>query len=713
MLLWSVASQAWASPVEVRVRQKGDAAPLRQAELRVDGAPAPLDERAIAVLNLQDGTPATLVVTSFDHKGQTITVTPPLDKPVVVYLERLAEPGEIVVEAFRPRSDMTRHHVDAEMAYETPGTYDDAVRLVQALPGVNIQREYAPSSGDVSVRGSLPGDNRYYLDGVEVPYLYHYDQYASVFPASMLDSLDLYSSGFGAKYGDSTGAIVEAVTDTERPDDVTGHAAINMVMAGFDLKIPLKKRWWIGTSARRSFHDIAVRDNPQFPLWPSFYDFTLRAENTRDQDGFGIFASGAGDRYIRAVGELDLLDPVSAAAEPQLTYDRNYQVLGFRYTWPRGRVVSAVIHDDIQAAIPDQGRLSQRTVRIPTRADAHGTIGSKLTWEAGLEVIPEALLATVEDAGNYGPLVTTEAPQLAWGIDKEGTALRTNAAAYAELHAALGPVRLMPGVRVGVDTTGWAPTIEPRLAARFRLAEQTELRVGGGRYQQRPESVQLFHDATLPTTSSWQGNLGLDQTIAGRVEISAEGYVKWMDDVVWQPLDGPPAIADHGLAYGAELTVRYRMRETFFLWAWFSYGHAELQDDEDGTFLTRADQPFSGGIVASWNITPKLNLALRYRAASGLPFTNIEGSVYDGTNDTWQPRYGSPFSDRMPFYQKIDLHLGYTFIFRKWSLAASLDVWIVPPGSTQLYPTWNYDYTEQGWVEGPVVLPLVGLRASF
>ena len=31
----------------------------------------------------------------------------------------------------------------------------------------------------------------------------------------------------------------------------------------------------------------------------------------------------------------------------------------------------------------------------------------------------------------------------------------------------------------------------------------------------------------------------------------------------------------------------------------------------------------------------------------------------------------------------------------------------------QLYPTWNYDYREQGWVVGPSVLPLLSARATF
>ena len=38
---------------------------------------------------------------------------------------------------------------------------------------------------------------------------------------------------------------------------------------------------------------------------------------------------------------------------------------------------------------------------------------------------------------------------------------------------------------------------------------------------------------------------------------------------------------------------------------------------------------------------------------------------------------------------------------------------VVPKSSAQLYPTWSFDWSEQGWVMGPVVFPVLGLAARF
>ncbi len=125
------------------------------------------------------------------------------------------------------------------------------------------------------------------------------------------------------------------------------------------------------------------------------------------------------------------------------------------------------------------------------------------------------------------------------------------------------------------------------------------------------------------------------------------------------------------------------------------------------------DQPFVGGVVASWDIAQGWNLGLRYRLGSGLPHTPIDEGVYDATQDQWIPVPGADNSERLPLYQKIDLHVAYTWDLPRWTLTVSVDVWYVPKPSAQLYPTWNYDFSEQGWVVGPTLLPLAGARAKF
>ena len=121
----------------------------------------------------------------------------------------------VVVEARRDAPVVSEETLDRERVLLTPGTFEDAVRLVQSLPGVALTPEYGPQAGDLAIRGAAPWETRYLLDGVEIPYLYHFNGYSSVFPARLLEELTLLPSTFGAEHGDATGAIVQTTSTWE------------------------------------------------------------------------------------------------------------------------------------------------------------------------------------------------------------------------------------------------------------------------------------------------------------------------------------------------------------------------------------------------------------------------------------------------------------------------------------------------------------------
>lgn len=724
-------SLALARPVEGVIVVQGGNATLPGATITLpDGSVVVTDGRGRFQVELPDvdapsrkalDTLPKITIAGEGYLDEALPARPPARGRWVIALSPAPPENEIVIESFRPTGDLTRQPVDAEMAFETPGTYDDAVRLIQALPGVAVQREYSPTSGDLTVRGSLPGDNRYYVDGIEVPYLYHFNQYASVVPASSLDQLELFSSTFSAKYGDSAGAIVEASTRSDRPDHVAGNASLNFVMLGADVRIPVpNKRWWVSVSGRRSYQDLVGESSLQYPKWPTFYDASVRAQHDGTKGSTQIFFTGAGDAYARAVGELDVLDPVDQTRAPSLNYRHDFQILGVQHRWGLGRFVVGVVHDDERAAVSVGGRADVRSLVVASRLDARAPITDDISLEYGYEAKPEFTWIDVSSAGVYGPLVQREAPETSWETVFSATGTpRLRAGLYTQLNARIGRVRLMPGLRAGADLLGGSAaqavgTLEPRFAMRARVADATELRLAAGRYQQRPETnVALALSRALPTTDSWQVGAGIEQTIYQRLEFGLEGFYKASSDVIVLPASGPPQVWDHGRAYGGEFVMRYRLREVFFLWAQVAAGRSLAIDADGRASPTQADQPIAGGVVASWNILPPLNVALRWRGASGLPYTAIVGSTYDATEDSWIPTFGALNGIRMPFYQKVDVHLAYTWTLPRWSLTASADVWIVPKPSAPIYPTWNYDFSEAGFVIGPVVLPLLGLRASW
>ncbi|MBN1981476.1 MAG: TonB family protein, partial [Chitinivibrionales bacterium] len=68
------------------------------------------------------------------------------------------------------------------------GLGGDAVKVVQALPG--IARPYM-GGGEIIIRGSETYDSNYYIDGIQIPLLFHYG-YKSTYNSDAIKSVALY-----------------------------------------------------------------------------------------------------------------------------------------------------------------------------------------------------------------------------------------------------------------------------------------------------------------------------------------------------------------------------------------------------------------------------------------------------------------------------------------------------------------------------------------
>src|SRR5688572_13336921 len=77
-------------------------------------------------------------------------------------------------------------------------------------------------AGLLIVRGSAPNGTGYYVDGGDVPLIYHFGGLSSVVPTELLDRIDFYPGNFSARYGRVMGGIVDVALlspNTECYDD--------------------------------------------------------------------------------------------------------------------------------------------------------------------------------------------------------------------------------------------------------------------------------------------------------------------------------------------------------------------------------------------------------------------------------------------------------------------------------------------------------------
>jgi hypothetical protein len=627
-----------------------------------------------------------------------------------------AEPvdAEIVIEARRDPPMVTEHALDRERVEETPGTFEDPIRLVQALPGVAVTPEYSPAAGDLAIRGAGPGENRYTLDGIEIPYLYHFNGYSSVFHTRLLQELRLAPSTFDARGSGATGALVETESTWDPPERVRGSVNLNAIMAGAEAAVPLGRTWSARASSRRTFLDLGPNTSDQYTVFPSSWDWFGRVEHRPGAEWrLGMLTFGAGDSYSRYAGEPELLDPYEDTLNPELSYRRDFQVAalvherqGARARW-RGSL--AYTHRDVAVSLTsasesiDEHRVALRQDLVTSPRPGH-------VLAAGVEASASALALDV-DADRAWPELEQESALLVRGMPGTDRLCRLVAGAYGEWQWTLGAVRLVPGLRVDGDSGTGALVADPRLALRWEFLPDTRAKLGGGWYSQFPRSAALapnLGNAVLAVARSRQVATGVETAIAGRLELGADAYYIVTEDVVVEDPGGPPRNADRW-STGVEVVSRYRLRETIFAMASLALGRSET-----GGVTSDYDQPWAANVAASWDFLPTWNAGLRFRAAEGLPHTPIVDGQYQGASDTYAPISGATNSARLPAYSKVDAHLEKVFPLRgDRSLEVYAELWWVPAGSNTMYLVYSYDFDASAAVHGPEWMPLLGVRAEL
>ena len=151
--------------------------------------------------------------------------------------EFVLEQGEVKVVAkpFKrikesPNSLKTLNATEIE---RLPGANRDASKVLQALPGVASPASFR---NDIIIRGGSPGENKFYLDGIEVPNINHFaTQGSSGGPVGLLNinfirSIDFYAGAFPSNLANGLSSAISFKQKEGNKENLIANIAIGSVM---------------------------------------------------------------------------------------------------------------------------------------------------------------------------------------------------------------------------------------------------------------------------------------------------------------------------------------------------------------------------------------------------------------------------------------------------------------------------------------------------
>jgi hypothetical protein len=139
---------------------------------------------------------------------------------------------------------------------KSPGANRDISKVIQSFPGVQSTPAFR---NDVIIRGGGPSESKFYLDGVEVPFINHFaTQGASGGPvgiinADFLREVNYYSGAFPANRGNALSGVLEFNQVDGNSDRLKFQGTLGASEVAATLDGPIGEKTTFIFSARRSY----------------------------------------------------------------------------------------------------------------------------------------------------------------------------------------------------------------------------------------------------------------------------------------------------------------------------------------------------------------------------------------------------------------------------------------------------------------------------
>ncbi|MBU3661215.1 MAG: TonB-dependent receptor [Flavobacteriales bacterium] len=218
--------------------------------------------------------------------------------------EIILEQEEVVVKAspFQRKSEspVSLKTLNATEIERLPGAGRDVSKVIAALPGVASRATFR---NDIIIRGGSPGENKFYLDGIEVPNINHFaTQGSSGGPVGLLNvnfirEVDFYSGAFPANRANGLSSVLSFKQKDGNQDAFITNFALGSSDAALTFDGPIGKKVDFIFSARRSYLQFLFAAL-QLPILPTYNDFQYKFNfKVNDKNKITFIGLGAIDDF--------------------------------------------------------------------------------------------------------------------------------------------------------------------------------------------------------------------------------------------------------------------------------------------------------------------------------------------------------------------------------------------------------------------------------
>lgn len=604
---------------------------------------------------------------------------------------------------------------------KNPGANRDISKVIQALPGVASTVSFR---NDIIVRGGGPSENRFYLDGMEIPNLNHFaTQGASGGPVGIINvdfirEVDFYSGAFPANRGNALSSILEMKQIDGNPERLIIKGAFGASDLALTLNGPLSENTTFLFSARRSYLQFLF-GLIGLPFLPTYNDFQFKVKTRFDQKNeLTLLGIGAIDQFSLNTG-------IDNPTEDQ-RYILNYLPVNEQWNYAIGAVYKHFRTNSFDTWVFSRNMLNNIAYKylnndenLPKTLDySSQEIENKVRYENSSRIGEYKIIAGA--GGEYAKYNTTtfqkvfipSAEDTIRSIDYGSAFDMFKYHLFGQVSRNFMNDRLILSAGLRTDGNNYSTNmsnplsqLSPRFSSALAITDKFFFNFNTGRYYQQPAYTTLgFRDNSgrLVNKDNNLKYIASNHLVAGfefrrnaAAKLTLEGFFKSYDNY-------PVSVADSislankggdfgifgneevtstgkGRAYGFEVYMRDKVMDKFDIILSYTFVRSEFKDNKDIFIPSSWDNRHLLNLTVSREFKRNWNAGAKWRFVGGSPYTpwDLDRSSLKEAWDARQQGYldYSQFNTlRIGNFHQLDVRVDKQYFFEKWSLNVYVDI---------------------------------------
>ena len=601
---------------------------------------------------------------------------------------------------------------------KSPGANRDISRIVQSYPGV----AFSPIGyrNDLIVRGGSPSENRFYLDGVEIPNINHFStQGASGGPVGILNAdlireVNFYTGAFPTDKGNALSSVLDFKLrdgDMERNSlkATLGASEVSLASNGH-----LGKKTSYLVSVRQSYLQFLF-DMLGLPFLPTFTDAQFKLKTRFD---------ARNELTVLGLGGIDKMKLNTKADDEDNEYILSYLPKIQQETFTLGAVYRHYAGAHVQSVVASHSYLNNRNTKYQQNDESdpdHLMLRLRST-EQNTQL-------RLENSSSFRNWKVTVGTSLDYSQYSNTTFQKvyTDRAQTFDYHTYLGimrwglfgtvkytsiAARFTASLGLRADANNYSAAMKdlsdqlsPRLSLSYQLTEHWSLSGNAGLYYQLPPYTALgfknnnglyANKYALRYMQVSQGSVGLNWRKGDTFEVSVEGFYKDYDKIPLSVADGIPLTCkgnDYGVignelltstaqgrSYGAELLLKWLIAKKLNLASSFTLFKSEYRTDKESEYIASAwDNRFIFNLRGTYNLPRHWSVGMKVSCIGGAPYTPYDAdksSLVTAWNAQGKPYYDYTRynEERLPAFTQVDIRIDKTFYLKRCMLGFYIDL---------------------------------------